>query len=155
MWLLWSLAACAPQGGSGATGPRVWDGDFLVDDIVIDCDGTYEWSYDVVTIGWGQVVTVDIVARDPFYGVWQEHHELPEVDYGEDWAQHYLELDQQSDPDLYADSRSTIIACDAKTYVTYAFTAVPHEGEATECVAWGIDPEGEFPDCVSWGTASH
>ena len=153
MWLLWSLA-CAPQGGSG-TEPREWDGDFLVEDVIIDCDDGFSWTYDVTTQGWGQVVTVDVVARDPFLGVWEEHHELPEIDYGEDWAHHFLELDQATDTADYADSRATVIDCQAKTLVTYAFTTIRYDGEAQECIAWGVDPEGEFPDCASWGTVSH
>ena len=156
MWLVWSLAACAPRGGAGTSSePREWDGDFIVEDVVIDCDGTWAWTYDITTSGWGQLVTVDVVARDPFVGVWQEHHEVPEVDYGEGWAHHLLEVDQATDPAEQADSRSTLIACDAKTLVTWAFRAVRYDGGIQECIAWGIDPAGEFPDCVSWGTASH
>lgn len=134
---------------------RTWDGAFLIDAITIACDGVQAWTYDVRTLGWGDAVTVDIVARSPGYPAYVEHHSLPEVEHGEDWARHYVELDQGFGEQDYAPSETTAIACQAKTLVTYGFAAWRYDGDMEECVAWGIDPVGEFPECTSWGENGH
>jgi hypothetical protein len=153
-----ATAAAILVGCSGAPEPaseaRTWDGAFLLDQIVIECD-TQSWTYDVTTAGWGSLVTVDVVARSPGVRPWVEHHELPEVDYGEGWARHTLELDQATSEAEYEPSGATWIGCEAKTFVTYGFAAWRFDGELEECVAWGLDPAGEFPDCAAWGTVEH
>lgn len=146
MWL-----ACS-GGGESESAERTWDGDFLIDEVVIDCDA-FHWTYSVRTQGWGDEITVDVVDRGAV--VWSEHHELPEIDYGDGWAQFELELDQISDAEDYQDSVSTWFPCESKTLVTYGFAAWRYDGEMQECVAWGMDPEGIFPDCASWGDNGH
>jgi hypothetical protein len=150
------MGACAGENGvGGQEEPRTWDGDFLLDQMIIDCNGVDEWTYDVWTQGWGDLVTVEVIARDPFLGSWLEYHQLPEVDYGEDWAHHQLVLDQAESEGEYADSTSTYIACEAKTFVTYVFATWRYDGEMQECVAWGLDPAGEAPQCANWGENGH
>jgi hypothetical protein len=140
----------APEPGSEA---RTWDGPFLLDQVVIECDAR-SWTYDVTTIGWGSLVTVDVVAGTNSGTAWIEHHELPEVEHGEGWARHLLELDQATSEAEYEPSGATWIACEAKTLVTYGFGAWRLDGDLEECVAWGVDP-GVFPDCAAWGTVEH
>jgi hypothetical protein len=148
------LAGCGGGGAPEGDPPRTWEGDFLLDEIVIDCD-TSGWTYDVRTQGWGELITVDVVAREFGALIWSEHHELPEVEYGEDWARHRLELDQVYEEADYVSSETTWLACEAKTFVTYGFAAWRQDDEMQECAAWGVDPEGEFPDCVNWGETGH
>jgi hypothetical protein len=147
------LAGCGPD--EVPTGPRTWDGEFLIDSILIECDEV-GWTYDVYTLGWGDVVSVDLVGRE--YGVIvvrEKLHHLPEVEYGDGWARHRLELDQAGPYEAYEPSVSTAVPCEAKTFVTYGFGAWRYDGELEECVAWGMDPEGEFPDCANWGENGH
>ena len=149
MWAL--LAACTGEPvGDGSTPARTWDGDFLIGTVLIDCDGVSEWTYEVETIGWGDEVTVDVVGRGPGY-VWTEHHPLVEVDWGEGWALFRAVLDQGTAESDYAPGEATILACEAKSYVTYGIAAWRYDGELQECVAYGVDPVGEFPDCANWG----
>ena len=154
MSLLWTLAACSGESDPtvDATGPRTWDGDFLVDSVVIDCDGASEWVYDVRTEGWGDEVTVEVIGS--VYGaiILNEHHALAEIDHGEDWAQFQVVLDQARYGETYESSRVTEVDCAAKTLVTYAFATWRYGGEMDECIAYGVDPEGLVPDCESWGT---
>ncbi|MEQ1503512.1 MAG: hypothetical protein ABMB14_14845 [Myxococcota bacterium] len=153
-WLGVIAVGCAGPIPETDGGARSWDGPFLIDQIVIDCDGSRSWTYDAWSQGWGDVITVDVVARSLGY-VWTEHHVLSEVDYDETSAHFQVELDQAFSEAEYVDSESTLIACDAKTLVTYGFAAWRYDGALEECVAWGLDPAGEFPDCTSWGTDSH
>lgn len=149
-WVALAAAGCGDP--DTATGPRTWDGDFLIDQITIDCTD-FTWTYEVFTQGWGDVVTVDVVARELGALLWREHHELPEVDHGEDWAQHRLELDVAFTEEDQVDSVSTLFACEGKLFLTYGFGAWRYDGDLQECVAWGADPAGEFPDCANWGAA--
>ncbi len=135
-------------------GPRTWEGDFLIDEAVIDCDDR-SWRYDVRTQGWGEEITVQIVVRKLDRLVWSEAHVIEEVDHGEDWARFAVELDVAETEEAFAASASTRIACEAKTLVTYGFAAWHYGGELSECIGWGIDPEREFPDCASWGQVDH
>lgn len=149
---LFALAGgCAGDAGT-ATGPRTWDGDFLIDQITIDCTD-FTWTYEVITQGWGDTITVDVVAREFGALVWRETHALPEVEYGEGWARHRVELDLAFTDADQQDDVSTLFACDAKLYLTYGFAAWRLDGDLQECVAWGVDPTGEFPDCANWGEA--
>lgn len=155
MWIGWGLmVACNGREDPVSSEPRTWEGDFLIDQIIIDCDAS-GWTYQVRTLGWGELVTVDVVARELGAVIWSEHHELPEVDYGEDWALHQLELDQIYEEADYTSSETTWLSCQAKTLVTYGFAAWRQDGEMQECVAWGMDPEGVFPDCGNWGDNGH
>lgn len=133
---------------------REWEGDFLVDRAIIDCDER-DWHYDVWTQGWGEEITVDIVVRDNGLLLWTEHHSLPEVDHGPDWAHHSLTLDVVFEDAEQVDGETTRINCEAKTLVTYGFGAWRLDGALEECIGWGIDPEGEFPDCANWGQVKH
>ncbi|MEQ1569187.1 MAG: hypothetical protein ABMA64_26360 [Myxococcota bacterium] len=151
MWV-WLWGACA--GETPVTGPRTWDGEFLIDSILIECD-TLGWRYDVRTLGWGEAITLDFVGREFGTIAIREHHELPEVEFGEDWARFALELDQAGYGDPYEPEASTGLACEAKTFVTYGFGAWRYDGELEECAAWGLDPVGEFPQCVNWGENGH
>lgn len=146
------LAAACSDGEPTTTGtiPRTWDGDFLVDRVILDCDGVDEWTYDVWTLGWGELVTVDVVARDAGLR-WVEHHGLEEVGFGEDWAHFRVTLDQATSEEEYAPSEATWIACEAKSYVTWAIGAWAYGGDLSECIAYGVDPVGTFPDCANWG----
>lgn len=150
MSLLWALAGCNGEGGTSPTGPRTWEGEFLVDSVVIDCDGVSEWTYDVATLGWGEEVTVDV--RGTAYGtvVFDEHHALAEVDHGPDWARFTVVLDQASYGETYEDGEITELACESKTFVTYGIAAWSYDGAMT-CIAYGVDPDGLFPDCENWG----
>ena len=150
MSLLWALAGCNGEAGTPSTGPRTWDGDFLVDTVRIDCDGVSEWTYDVTTLGWGEEVTVDV--RGTAYGalVFDEHHTLEEVDHDEDTARFAVVLDQARYGETYEDGEVTELACGSKTFVTYGIAAWAYDGTMS-CIAYGIDPEGLFPDCESWG----
>jgi hypothetical protein len=152
MSALLALAACtSPTGPSSATLPRAWDGDFLVDSVLVDCDGVGEWVYSVRTQGWGDEITVDVVGTA--YGVvtFREHHALAEVDHGEDWAEFEVVLEQAGAGERYESGRATALDCASKTFVTYGFAAWRYDGELQECIAYGVDPEGLFPDCASWG----
>lgn len=132
---------------------RTWEGDFLLDEVVIDCDAG-GWTYDVRTRGWGEEVVVQVVVRE--YGVllWQEVHPLPEVDHGDDWARFSLELGQAR-YESHMDGRTTAVPCELKTFVTYGFSAWTYEGELSECMAWGLEPAELFPDCANWGEVDH
>lgn len=151
---LWAIVPLASACSGGASDPvteqRTWDGDFLVDQVVLDCNGVNEWTYDVWTLGWGDEVTVEVVA-DGFGYRWREQHALSEVDYGEDWAHFQVTLDQAYYEEDYASSESTLIACEAKTFVTWAIATWRYDGELQECIAYGVDPEGVFPTCANWG----
>lgn len=153
-WVVVVTAGCA-EGTVGTTPQRVWDGEFLIDEVIIDCDGSREWTYDVWTLGWGEEVTVDVVARQYGALLWNEHHSLPEIEYGEDWAHHQVVLDQVTDEEEVVSGASTWFACDGKTYLTYGIASWRFDGEMEECVAWGLDPVGEFPDCANWGENGH
>lgn len=131
------------------------DGPFLVDSVVIDCDGSRSWTYEVGMQGRGDAVTVDVVAREAGALVWHEHHEVPEIAFDVDRALHRLELAQVTEPDEVIEGASTWFACEAKTSLTYGIAAWRFDGEMEECVAWGLDPEGEFPGCTSWGATGH
>jgi hypothetical protein len=146
------FAACVIEQGQVPVDDAVWNGDLLVDEVVITCDGGREWTYEVRTIGFGGDVTFDVVGRAYGAVVWREHGDLPEVDVGEDWALYRLTLDQvDSVPE---EGVSTEIPCEAKTLVTYGFATWGQRG-MDECIAWGVDPVGEFPDCASWGDNGH
>lgn len=151
---LLGLVGCVPVSDEVPL-ERTWDGPFLIDEVVIDCDGSRSWTYDVRTSGWGDAVTVDTIARQSGALVWNEHHRLPEIEHGEDWAHHRIVLDQVTDEGLVVEGESTWFACEGKTLLTYGIAAWRTDGAMEECVAWGIDPEGEFPDCTSWGTNGH
>jgi hypothetical protein len=146
------LTACVIENGQGSLEPPEWDGDLLVDEVLIVCDGVREWTYEVRTIGFGGDVTFDVVGRAYGAVVWREHGMLPEVETGEDYAIYRLTLDQVDAG--HETGVSTEIPCDAKTLVTYGFATWGDEG-MDECIAWGIDPVGEFPDCANWGDNGH
>ncbi len=157
-WVLWwvgATAGCAATSvGDEPAGPRAWDGAFLIDSAVIDCDGFDTWTYDVWMQGWGDLVTVE-VAPDPFSGLPVEYHQLPEVDFGDGWALHSIELDQGTSATAYAESEATAVPCEAKTFVTYVLAAWRYDGDLEECVAWGLDPAGIAPQCSHWGEVGH
>lgn len=150
-WLL-IASGCASTSAVTAEDP-VWEGPILIEEVVIVCEGTQDWTYDVQTEGWGDV-TVDVVARQYGALLWTEHHEIPEVERGEDWAHHSLVLAQATSETEQVSGQSTFFACEGKTFLTYGF-ATWKEGELEECIAWGIDPVGEFPDCANWGEDGH
>ena len=85
----------------------------------------------------------------------REHHSLPEVDYGEDWSLHRVELNYATYGQEYLPGETTGLACDAKTFVTYGFATWRYDGDMQECVAWVLDPEAEFHDCANWGENGH
>lgn len=133
---------------------REWNGEFLIDRAIIDCD-EFDWRYDVWTQGWGEEVTVDIVVRQGGVVLWSEHHSLPEIEHGDDWAHHAVDLEVVLSDDEQQTGQSTRINCAAKTLVTYGIGAWRYDGSMEECIGWGIDPEGEFPDCANWGQVEH
>jgi hypothetical protein len=148
------VAGCTSEAPVGPDEPRTWDGDFLVDRVLVTCDEV-SWTYDVWTLGWGEEVTVDFVGRNPDHSVAiREHHSLPEVDYDDTTSHHQLELDQAYAYDEYVSGETTRLACPDKTFVTYGFAAWSYAGDMT-CVAWGIDPAGDFPQCEDWGEDGH
>lgn len=154
MWMWMWAAACTNETAVDSGAPRTWEGDFLIEEIIIDCDAS-GWTYSVRTLGWGDEITVDVVARAFGLLVWSENHTLSEVDYGDDWALYEVELDYTYTEADYASSSSTLFSCEEKTAVTYGFAAWRYDDEMQECVAWGVDPVGEFPSCTSWGDNGH
>lgn len=151
LWVV--LAGSAGCGGSTTTGSppvRTWEGDFLVDQVILDCNGVNAWTYDVWTLGWGDEVTVEVEADGIGYR-WRERHPLAEVEYGDDWAHFQVELEQAFYEEDQVDGVSTLIACDAKTFVTWAVATWTYDGEMGECIAYGVDPSGVFPTCADWG----
>jgi hypothetical protein len=153
MSYLFALMGCNDASGTPAEGSttRTWEGDFLIDEVLIDCDGVSEWVYEVETQGRGDEITVDVIGSAYGVVVFQEHHALAEVDHGDDWARFQVVLDQAGYGETYERSRSTALDCASKTFVTYGFAAWRYDGELQECIAYGVDPEGLFPDCASWG----
>jgi hypothetical protein len=145
------LAGCAAAPSETEPVPP-WEGAFLVDRVLIDCDGVQEWTYEVTTIGYGGEVTFDVVGRAYGAVIWREHGELPEVETFPESALYRLELAQVTT--AAEQGESTAIPCDAKTLVTYGI-ATWRGADLEDCIAWGIDPEGEFPDCVNWGANGH
>ncbi len=99
-----------------------------------------EWVYEVLLIGYGGWVTLDIYRQDGGKETrWEESHELSNIEYDLDgqWDKWGITLPIVSDWKDQIDSINTLYTAKMESTMTWMVIAYDLDGLFADCTVWG------------------